>query len=141
MSGCVSRTDPPRLIDTGERRCLALTMYWEARGEGERGMIAVGAVVLNRTAHHAFPGSVCAVVTQGGETPPCQFEWWCDGRSNIPREPASWRASLETADYMLRARLGDPTHGALFFHATRIRPDWSRRLERTTKIGNHVFYR
>jgi spore germination cell wall hydrolase CwlJ-like protein len=39
----------------------------------------------------------------------------------------------------LTARPRDPTSGALFFHNTSIRPPWRR--ERTTRIGNHVFYR
>ena len=30
-----------------EQNCLALNLYWEARGEGRSGMIAVGWVVLN----------------------------------------------------------------------------------------------
>ncbi|MGH6921343.1 MAG: cell wall hydrolase, partial [Geminicoccaceae bacterium] len=57
--------------------CLALAMYWEAQSEGPDGMLAVAAVVLNRVAHPEFPDTVCGVVRQGGESPPCQFSWWC----------------------------------------------------------------
>jgi spore germination cell wall hydrolase CwlJ-like protein len=50
-----------------------------------------------------------------------------------------WTASLSLADELLTARPHDPTHGALFFHSTSTRPPWRR--ERTTRIGNHAFYR
>jgi hypothetical protein len=36
-----------------EHHCLALALYWEARGETRRGMIAVGWTILNRA--HAEP--------------------------------------------------------------------------------------
>ena len=125
--------------DTEAQHCVALAMYWEARGEGHRGMLAVGSVVLNRVEDDRFPSSVCGVVYQGGEIPPCQFSWWCDGKSDRPTHGELWAASLSLADELLMARPSDPTHGALFFHNTSIRPPWRR--ERTTRIGSHVFYR
>jgi spore germination cell wall hydrolase CwlJ-like protein len=33
------------------------------------------------------------------------------------------------------------TNGATHFHATYVRPAWSRSFARTAKIGAHVFYR
>lgn len=126
-------------VDTEAQHCVALAMYWEARGEGQRGMLAVGSVVINRVEDDRFPNSVCDVVYQGGETPPCQFSWWCDGKSDRPTHGTLWTASLSLADELLTARPRDPTHGALFFHSTSTRPPWRR--EQTTRIGNHVFYR
>ena len=43
-----------------ERDCLALAIYWEARGEGTRGMLAVGWTVLNRVSSRDFPSTPCA---------------------------------------------------------------------------------
>jgi len=126
-------------LDANSQHCTALAMYWEARGEGRKGMLAVGSVVLNRVEDHRFPDSACDVVYQGGETPPCQFSWWCDGKSDRPTDATLWSASLELAGELLTARLEDPTHGALFFHNRSIKPPWRRM--RTTEIGNHVFYR
>ncbi len=134
--------DPGKSISqagTQAQHCVALAMYWEARGEGQQGMLAVGSVVLNRVADDRFPNSVCGVVYQGGEKPPCQFSWWCDGKSDRPTHEAQWAASLSLADELLMARTSDPTYGALFFHNTSIRSPWRR--ERTTRIGNHIFYR
>lgn len=122
-----------------DQQCLALAMYWEARGEGKRGMQAVGSVVLNRVADHRFPNSVCAVVRDGGEHPPCQFSWWCDGKSDRPRNYSSWQMAMGVADNMLHRRLKDRTSGALFFHSTAVAPNWRR--QQTARIGNHIFYR
>jgi spore germination cell wall hydrolase CwlJ-like protein len=121
--------------------CLALAMYWEAKAEGAAGMRAVGAVVLNRVAHPEFPNTVCGVVRQGGEQPPCQFSWWCDGKSDRPTEARSWAQAQRLALDLLADRPKDPTRGALFFHSTRIATPWLRPRQRTVQIGRHIFYR
>ena len=124
-----------------QRTCLARTLYWEAKGEGRPGMVAVGWVVLNRQRSEAFPDSPCGVVFQGGETPPCQFSWWCDGKSDRPREAESWALALDVADLLLREPPPDPTDGALFFHHSAIEVPWKVRRTRTVQIGNHIYYR
>ena len=131
-------TPAPARTPTAQH-CVALAMYWEARGEGLRGMQAVGSVILNRVADHRFPDTPCGVVHQGGETPPCQFSWWCDGKSDRPTSRAQWAKALTVADQMLTRRPNDATGGALFFHSTAIRNPWRR--QQTARIGNHVFYR
>ena len=122
-------------------RCLALALYFEARTEGREGMLAVASVVLNRVAHPAFPNSVCAVVTQGGERPPCQFSWWCDGLSDRPTEAAAWQLAQSLARRSVGRLPPDATRGALFFHNTSIANPWVRKRERTVRIGRHIFYR
>jgi len=124
-----------------EKHCLALTLYWEARGEGRRGMVAVGWTVLNRVHSPQFPGTPCRVVYQGGETPPCQFSWWCDGKSDRPRDRQSWQLAQLVAAELLFDPPPDPTGGALYFHSTGVRPMWQGKLARTARIGAHVFYR
>jgi len=125
--------------DAASQHCMALVMYWEARGEGHLGMVAVGEVVMNRVRSDAFPDTPCDVVYQGGETPPCQFSWWCDGKSDRPRNQQQWLVAVSTATDVLADRTADPTGGALFFHSSAIRRPWQR-LE-TARIGGHVFYR
>jgi N-acetylmuramoyl-L-alanine amidase len=121
--------------------CLALALYWEAGAEGPDGMLAVASVVLNRVAHPAFPSSVCAVVRQGGEQPPCQFSWWCDGKSDRPTDPQVWGLAQRLARAALAKPPPDPTGGALFFHNTSIATPWLRKRTRTAQIGRHIFYR
>ncbi|MCA9505685.1 MAG: cell wall hydrolase [Spirochaetaceae bacterium] len=131
----------PRPVDARQAHCLALSMYWEAKGEGREGMRAVGHVVLNRVAHAGFPDTPCQVTQEGGERPPCQFSWYCDGRSDRPREPGPYRESERLAFELLSGRLEDTTEGALFYHATRIRVPWRVPRQRTVTIGRHVFYK
>ena len=128
-------------IAQSAQHCLALAMYWEAKSEGPDGMLAVASVVLNRVAHPEFPDTVCGVVKQGGETPPCQFSWWCDGKSDRPVEAPPWAIATRIAERALRSPPSDLTRGALFFHNISIQTPWVRERQRTVQIGQHVFYR
>jgi spore germination cell wall hydrolase CwlJ-like protein len=124
-----------------EGQCLALAVYWEAKNEGREDMEAVGWVVLNREAHDEFPDSICAVVRDGGETPPCQFSWWCDGKSDRPTEADNWSEAQAVASDLIEDPGSDPTGGALFFHSTAIDMPWRIPRTRTAQIGGHVYYR
>lgn len=129
--------------DRGEaHHCLALTLYWEARGEGRESMIAIGSVVFNRIQSPDFPDTVCTVVREGGETPPCQFSYWCDGRTDVPPEDGeTWQLAQDVAAEMLENRPEDPTDSALFYHADHMDAPWTIPRRRTAVIGGHVFYR
>lgn len=124
-----------------EHHCLALALYWEARGENRSGMVAVGWTILNRTRSPHFPATPCAVIYQGGETRPCQFSWWCDGKSDRPRDRNSWTQARVVAAELLSNPVPDPTGRALFYHSTSINVPWKRKRIRTARIGNHIFYR
>jgi N-acetylmuramoyl-L-alanine amidase len=132
---------PAERASGAEADCLALAVYWEAGDEGRPGMEAVASVIFNRQEHPAFPDTVCAVVRQGGETPPCQFAWWCDGRSDRPPADATWRLAQRVARDLLERRPADPTRDALYFHAEGAGSPWHASRPRTVQIGNHVFYR
>ena len=121
--------------------CLARTVYFEARGDGVEGMEAVAAVVMNRVASPDFPDAVCAVVEQGGEHPPCQFSYWCDGRSDRPRNAELWQQARRIARRALAGELDDPVAGALFFHASGMKSPFDGRRELVGTVGSHWFYR
>jgi spore germination cell wall hydrolase CwlJ-like protein len=129
------------VLEPEEFDCLARTLYFEAGNQGRPGMEAVAAVVLNRVRDPAFPATICGVVRQGGERPPCQFEWWCDGRSDAPSEPQPWRLAQQVAKEALTDPVDDPTGQALYFHANYITSSFHTGLERTIQIGAHIFYR
>jgi hypothetical protein len=125
-----------------EIQCLALTIYYEARGEPQIGKLAVGHVVMNRARSGAFPGDVCDVVRDGGQLRNrCQFSWYCDGISDRPRDAAALRESLQLARAIYDGCTADPSNGALFFHATSVRPAWRKWAGRGVRIGGHMFYR
>ncbi|MGD8430132.1 MAG: cell wall hydrolase [Ectothiorhodospiraceae bacterium] len=125
----------------GAAQCLARTVYFEARGDGVEGMEAVAAVVMNRVRHRDFPNSVCAVVKQGGETPPCQFSYWCDGRSDRPGDAELWQIAQGIARRALAGELPDPVDGALFFHTEEAGSPFGGRRKYVGKVGSHLFYR
>jgi len=126
-----------------EIQCLAQNIYFEARGETHVGKLAVGQVVMNRVASKKFPNSICDVVRQGGEQIRfrCQFSWWCDGKSDKPKDLAAWQESLSLAKDIYRGRTDDPTGGALWYHADYVAPYWRSAFVEGPTIGRHIFYR
>lgn len=121
--------------------CLARSIYWEAKGVPGRDMEAVANVVMNRLAHEGFPNSICEVVTEGSEQPPCQFSWWCDGRPDEVVEPDAYEIAREVARQAINLELADHTEGALYFHHRTVSPDWASVYPRTAETGEFLFYR
>jgi spore germination cell wall hydrolase CwlJ-like protein len=122
--------------------CLAQNIYFEARGEPLLGKIAVGHVVLNRVVDKRFPDHVCKVIQQGGyrRLHRCQFSWWCDGKSDAPRDVKAWYEAIFVAHLIRKGVTIDPTKGALWYHAVTVSPNWATRMRREAKIGQHIFY-
>lgn len=121
-------------------RCLALTVYWEARGEPREGQLAVAHVVLNRLGRPGFANTVCGVVHQGGRAASCQFHWYCRGADPAPRQAESWVVAQGVALDALAD--GDPTNGAQYFHLASLRVPWAKGHYIGAKvIGHHVFFR
>lgn len=123
-----------------ELDCLARAIYWEARGEGEEGMAAVGHVIMNRKAAAQFPNSICRVIYQNG-----QFSWTSDRRLRNRPLPQN-RLALQALRVAYSIYHGSPdiTNGALYFHARRVRPSWRQSFEEVAEnfgAGNHIFYR
>lgn len=127
---------------TEDLNCLALNIYFEARSEPLDGKLAVGHVVLNRAADKRFPNKICEVVKQGGakQRHRCQFSWWCDGRSDRPRDLQAWKESRVLARLVFWGYSEDPTNGALWYHADYVKPIWRHKLDRGPLIGRHQFY-
>ena len=120
--------------------CLALNMYREAASEPEDGKIAVALVTMNRVKAPGFPDSVCKVVQQRTKDV-CQFSWKCIARlPKINQDLYKYTRELATRVFLNHHILEDFTFGALFYHADYVRPGW-KKLEVTTKIGRHIFYR
>lgn len=133
------------VVSKSEFVCLALNDYWESRGEPLAGRMAVAQVVLNRAMDPRYPTNICDVVKQdlSRSKRACQFSWWCDGKSDTPRELEAWRRSIRLASAVLVRdnNIQDNTDGALWYHAVSIKPKWTGDLKRAVKIGDHVFYR
>lgn len=123
--------------------CIALAIYFEARGESSLGQWAVGNVVLNRIRDPRYPSDACAVVKQGpwsGGLPirhKCQFSFYCDGKPEYVFDDRAWMKAMRMAglSYSL-----DIVGGATHYHTIRVNPDWASSFRVTRKIGDHIFY-
>ena len=139
--------------ENGDRFCLAQNIYFEAGNQPFIGRFAVANVTLNRVNDLQFPNTICEVVYQSaaykkswtGEIIPkrgmCQFSWYCDGKSDEPKDSVTWIESIRIADLALQSSNFDVTEGALWYHADYIHPYWADHLEYVVTIENHIFYK
>lgn len=125
--------------DKQQIQCLAENAYFEAGNQSKKGMIAVTNVVMNRVKDKRFPDTPCGVVKQkaGGV---CQFSWVCEGKKKI-HDLALFAKTKKVAEQVYLKNIGDVTGGAKFYHADYVSPSWGRVFARTSKIGDHIFYR
>ncbi len=147
-----------RFIDDTEISCLAKNMYFEARNEGTAGVLAVSNVVLNRVKSELYPNTICGVIEDAkisqwwlkekGKKIPiknmCQFSWYCDGKPDDITDEYTYNQLHKLAESLVTSNfkiLLDITDGALYYHADYVKPKWSRKFERTVKIGRHIFYK
>jgi spore germination cell wall hydrolase CwlJ-like protein len=126
-----------------EHKCLSEVLYYEARGEGAGGQKAIAEVVFHRMNRGNYGHSICAVVYEGKGKPGCQFSFTCNGDVKRPKQEAAWQQSEALAAQILTGQvaLKNATGGALNFHAVSVAPDWAETMDKTTQIGNHIFYR
>ncbi len=123
--------------------CLTEAIYFESRGEPEKGQRAVAQVVLNRVRSGVYPSNVCDVVYQNAHRRnKCQFSYLCDGSSLKVKEKDAWKAAERIASEAIAGtnyvkEVGDSTH----YHADWVYPTWRHELDRTRKIGIHIFYK
>jgi spore germination cell wall hydrolase CwlJ-like protein len=139
------RLDPTEATDT-----LARTLWGEARGEGEAGMIAVAAVVLNRLRISAEHGGRywwgCTI--EGVCRARSQFSCWNPGDPNRAKllavddgDPA-FRMAKAVASDAIAGRLSDPTFGATTYKVASL-PwpySWGRPRLPLIEIGKHAFF-
>jgi N-acetylmuramoyl-L-alanine amidase len=138
------------LLETNraERReltCLALNVYYEARGESLDGMYAVAEVTMNRLMSRRYPQTVCGVVYEK------KWDWLRKRRVSafswtefdiVPHpEGEQWKKAREVADAVYHGKKPPVLKGATHYHATYIRPSWSIGQQPVARIGGHVFYK
>ena len=114
--------------------CMAKNIYFEARGESERGQIMIAEVTLNRMNNGKFPDTVCGVVYQ-----PSQFNW-TDG-SQVISEKALYNKVKNVAKAVLEGDVKLSKTGALYFKRTGSRSSFHDSRPHVVRVGNHDFYR
>jgi len=135
-------------IDVVDAHWMALTMWGEARAEGETGMRAVGHVIDNRR-RAGMHGAAYVTDTVGRAF---QFSCWNPGDPNRDKmldidrlapdgaDYRSWRLARRLADEIMAGRSADPTGGALYYHSVEVAPAWSAGIAPARRIGSHLFF-
>ena len=108
---------------------LARTIYAEGRGEPYVGQVAIGAVILNRVRHSAFPNTVSGVVYQKHA-----FTAVSDGQINLTPNETAMRAARDAINGW------DPSGGAIYYYNPAVATSaWIFDRQTVTVIGKHVF--
>ena len=114
---------------SGDVALLARLISAEARGEPYEGQVAVGAVVMNRIAHPAFPNSLSGVIYQKGA-----FSCLGDGQFDEPVAGSAYQAARDAMNGY------DPTGGAIYyFNPVTATSKWIWSRPELVTIGRHRF--
>jgi len=101
--------------------------------------------LLERTRDGNYPHTICGVVYDGVRPGriDCQFTYACDGSIARPKRLAAWTRVKLLAEGIVSGtvKLVNSTGHAVAYHNTSVTPAWSGTMEKTTQIGNHIFYR
>lgn len=127
-----------------EVECLSYALYFEARGEGYKGIRAVGHAILNRANNRGL--TICQTVTEPSKSSnykACAFSFYCDGKPEVITDIKAWNlsktiafrlldnqypfSSVGNADHYLRCDIKDKIW-------------WTKRLRFVTRVKNHCFY-
>lgn len=129
-----------RMVDLSQSVCLAQAMYYEARGEGLKGQVAVANVVINRATFPGyFPNSLCGVISERG-----QFQWYHNSRLRGKR---NFHPRIDDEFVLLakkiiithnQGRRFDNTHGSYYFNANG--KLMSPNIVQRARVGRHTFY-
>ena len=148
------------VVPEKEVMCMQFNIYHESRGEPVQGQIGTGWVTINRVQHRSFGDTPCEVVYAAKHDSngnpirkKCQFEWYCDGKSDVPNlgnkiERKAWEDAGDLArNLVTNCVLGvdenkcppDPTNGGLFFRSQGIALTDPYYVA-TATIGKHRYY-
>ena len=132
-------------VKAQERKCLANALYYEARSEGEAGILAVASVIENRKDHQNYPGTYCGIINQRK-----QFSYVALRKPDVESIEQRLKASdkvaymqvSEVADSMLEGRFEPVLPSNVLYYTTKyISNAWTKTKKVYVTIGNHRFYK
>lgn len=122
---------------------LALTLWYESRGESHEGRMAVASVVWNRAAESRGKYDLAWVVLR-----PHQFACWTGRDTRNLTEPICdkieagvWQDCVKIAESMVDGTFKATTTATHYYNPRYASPAWADQLADRTEIGNHVFGR
>ncbi len=120
-----------------EANCMAVAVYFEARGESLEGQMAVADVIINRAASGRYPASWCGVVKQ-----PAQFSFVRNGQfPAIDTSSDAWAKAQGVTRLAIANVMPALPTDVLWYHADYVAPNWRHSLREVEQIGAHIFYR
>ena len=129
LTGTVAASSSAASSYQSDVELLARLIHGEARGEPYVGMVAVGAVVLNRVKSSKFPNTIAGVIYQSGA-----FDAVSDGQINLTPGEQSRRAARDALNGW------DPTGGCLYYYnPATATSKWIWTREVRLNIGEHSF--
>jgi spore germination cell wall hydrolase CwlJ-like protein len=145
--------NPPTVEELKQAKCLATMIYGEARGEAERGMVAVAYTALNR----AVNKTVCSVVlapkqysifNNNPELRTAAMSLHLEPRQKNIIDKAGWDQAMMIAIDVFQRKIPDPTNGSTHYLAPIVMkakgykyPQWSKQYQLVAVIDNHRFYK
>jgi len=110
--------------------CLAMNIYFEARGESLKGQKLVAEVTLNRVRSKKWPSTLCEVVHE-----PYQFSWTIN-----PYQVQDWKA-FSTALIVAESAMNNNLNTCVdHYHNFTVEPTWGKNMRVYRVEGNHIFY-
>ena len=123
------------IVTAAAATCLALNVYWEARGEDSDAQHMIAEVVMERVYDPDYPKTVCDVVYDHK-----QFSWTEDGKSDKPKDTVAWLQAQIVANEVLLYG-GEFQTGATHYATRDAHPYWLGDMDVVGMYGNHIFYR
>jgi hypothetical protein len=122
-----------------DKAVLALTLWREARGEGQVGMQAVGCVIRNRVTGALTYNQVIekawqfSSLTAPGD--PMLVQWPVQG-------DVQFEQAMLLAEGIYLKTVPDITNGAThYFNPSVVLPKWAASMTKVASIGHHDFYK
>lgn len=127
-------------------KLIAEAIYYEARGELDKGKIAVGQVILERKNSKSFPMTIRGVIYQKNHEGVCHFSYVCDIENgiinNVFSEKALYNKSLEFAYGIIHNKYPKYVKNAdHYYNPDKVErtPTWSSKMTKIAKLGNHLY--
>jgi N-acetylmuramoyl-L-alanine amidase len=145
--------NPPTFEESKQIKCLAVTIFGEARGEPEQGMLAVGYTAANRAVNKTVCGVVLAPMQYSVFNENPELRAAAMSLKIIPKhdniiDAKAWKQSLRVAQVVIQKEVPDPTNGATHYLSPDLMkelgyqyPLWSKQFKLVAIINNHRFYK
>lgn len=137
----------PKDLDLEQVNCLSDAIYYEARGENEKGQAGVGYVVMNRVHSKKWPDTVCKVVYQcshikhhgrQSKQKVCQFGW--ASKKHRVNDAKAYAHAQDLARLVMLGFVHNPVGHCTYFHSTAERTLRGSRYALRIRIEHHLFY-